>query len=175
MRTGVLLFTCSTLFIWACGDDGQGATDVAPTSTSITGASTLDPTTDDSTTDEPATTEQPTSTTTDSNATTTASTSDGPGSDSGGDPLYCVPSDPADNITCEKMHREWCDEAVAAAEAAGLPPAYVDVVAHKCAQGDQACGVCFYIENTCNSLVGNDTCNDVMYTCGCLAAAHEVL
>jgi|SRR5688572_3235126 len=166
----VLLGASLSFIITACADDGVGSTQTSPPPT--TTSNTLDPSTPSSSGGEETTTTDSTSEpTTGSSATTTDDATGEPVDE----PTYCVPSDPADMVECAPGHRMWCDEAVALAESTGMPQQYVDIVKLKCEQGDEACGVCFYIENTCDSLIGDSTCDDVMLTCGCLAVAHEVL
>lgn len=155
----------------ACADDGGASTETSPPPT--TAPETLDPSTTSTSDVEETTADSTSEPTTDSpNASTTT---DGTTGDPVDEPTYCVPSDPADMVECAPAHRMWCDEVVALAGSTGIPQTYVDIVKLQCERGDEACGICFYVENTCDSLVGDATCDNVMLTCGCLAVAHGVL
>lgn len=167
--TSSLMFTLTTTTLCACPADGDGTTTDAPETTT---AETLPGTTETTGDADPTTsatettsTGEPdsTSSTTEPGDTSTVTTNDL-------DPLWC------DEIlgredTCEVRARTFCGEV--AIDADVLPEPYRSITTDKCE--DEPCAACFYLANTCQSLMGKLCEEDLYEKCVCLAEAHGVI
>lgn len=165
MRRHIFIFFAASLA--ACSPpEPSDTTDSPGTDASTTGVDLSTSTTGDATTEvDSSTSSTSTSTTGDTtmaNITATAPTTD--------DPEYCIPE--AGTVTCEPMHRQWCDEVAALAEA-HIPATYADIINGMCDRGDAACYVCFNLANICSQV--GDECDNLLEICGCLAVAHGVV